>query len=154
MEGNAVLLAKRRAGQSSQLNESHCDEAELALTRPQHICRVGRTEIHFGSVISGHDSFKIHPNVSLGRMRHRVRLPRPECLKRTVIRNLVQSGQEVLEIGRKRCKFVPIETRYSKLLFVCSVFDIARGLESPRIHVPRVFLCEASAYDSAEQPDS
>ena len=47
--------------------------------------------------------------VGLARMGKEVRLPKSECLKTAVIRNLVQSGQEVLEIARKRCKFGAIE---------------------------------------------
>ena len=49
--------------------------------------------------------------VGLGRIRRQLRLPRPVCLKTTGIRNLLQSGQEVLEIPEKICKFVGIKNR-------------------------------------------
>jgi hypothetical protein len=58
--------------------------------------------------------FNLSPFVGLGRMSQAVRLPGQECLKTTVIRNLVQSGQEVLEIARKSCKFGGIEIEYAR----------------------------------------
>ena len=38
-----------------------------------------------------------------------LRLSRAVCFKKTVIRNLVQTEEEVLEIPKKMCKFESIE---------------------------------------------
>ena len=69
-----------------------------------------RTTNEGDAAISRHCNPKLQPFVGLAIISKMLRLSQPVCRKTAVIRNLVQSGQEVLEIARKRCKFVVIES--------------------------------------------
>ena len=62
-----------------------------------------------------------------------------------------QMPKVVLEVIGKRCKFVAIEIEQIRCLSGCSGYEINRAELSQQTQVPRVSLCEARAYHSAEQ---
>ena len=59
--------------------------------------------------------------------------------------------KEVLEVGGKRCKFGAIEIERISNLIISSHIEVVSGNLSHGTQVPRVFRCDATAYDSAEQ---